>query len=307
MSNNYIKSPLNYTGGKHKLLPQILPLFPDDIGTFVDLFCGGANVGINVQANTHYYNDINTSVIGLLNCLSRVDAEEFISNIKQIIKKYNLSDSTLHSYSDYGCNGSDGLGSYNKVGFNNLKNDFNKRKAKNLTYYEMFFTLIVFAFNNQIRFNSKGDYNLPVGKRDFNNAMINKTVDFINKLQSQHAFFDSFSFDRFDISKLDETSLVYCDPPYLITTASYNENGGWNEHDEIKLLKFLDSLNEFHIKFALSNVIEHKGKTNIILQDWISQNDYSVHNLNYNYNNSSYHGKNIDKKTQEVLVTNYWR
>lgn len=36
-----IKSPLNYTGGKFKLLPQILPLFPNEINTFVDLFGGG--------------------------------------------------------------------------------------------------------------------------------------------------------------------------------------------------------------------------------------------------------------------------
>ena len=40
MKNNYVKSPLNYTGGKHKLLPQILPLFPEEINTFVDLFTG---------------------------------------------------------------------------------------------------------------------------------------------------------------------------------------------------------------------------------------------------------------------------
>lgn len=41
MVKGYIKSPLNYTGGKFKLLPQILPLMPDDIENFVDLFCGG--------------------------------------------------------------------------------------------------------------------------------------------------------------------------------------------------------------------------------------------------------------------------
>ena len=33
-----IQSPLNYTGGKYKLLPQILPHFPQDIDRFVDLF-----------------------------------------------------------------------------------------------------------------------------------------------------------------------------------------------------------------------------------------------------------------------------
>lgn len=51
-SDNYIKSPLNYVGGKFKLLPQIMPLFPENISTFVDLFSGGANVGINVEAST---------------------------------------------------------------------------------------------------------------------------------------------------------------------------------------------------------------------------------------------------------------
>lgn len=47
-----IQSPLNYTGGKFKLLPQILPYFPEDINIFVDLFCGGCNVGVNIDANT---------------------------------------------------------------------------------------------------------------------------------------------------------------------------------------------------------------------------------------------------------------
>ena len=28
-----IQSPLNYTGGKYKLLPQILPMFPGDIAS----------------------------------------------------------------------------------------------------------------------------------------------------------------------------------------------------------------------------------------------------------------------------------
>lgn len=30
-----IQSPLNYTGGKYKLLPQILPFFPENINCFV--------------------------------------------------------------------------------------------------------------------------------------------------------------------------------------------------------------------------------------------------------------------------------
>lgn len=35
---NYVHSPLNYIGGKRKLLPQIIPMFPREISTFVDPF-----------------------------------------------------------------------------------------------------------------------------------------------------------------------------------------------------------------------------------------------------------------------------
>lgn len=57
-----LQSPLNYTGGKYKLLPQILPLFPKDINLFVDLFCGGCNVGLNVKSNRVIYNDLNSAL-----------------------------------------------------------------------------------------------------------------------------------------------------------------------------------------------------------------------------------------------------
>ena len=35
--NTYLKSPLNYTGGKYKLLKQIVPMFPSNVEIFVDL------------------------------------------------------------------------------------------------------------------------------------------------------------------------------------------------------------------------------------------------------------------------------
>ena len=132
-----------------------------------------------------------------------------------------------------------------------------------------------------------------------------KLEDFRNVIKVQKAIFTNVSFDKFDISELDKNTLVYCDPPYLITKASYNENGGWTEDDEKKLLDFLDTLNKKKIKFALSNVIQHKGRENKILMDWIKNNKYQVHYLKYDYNNSNYQAMDTDKKTVEILVTNY--
>lgn len=56
--NKLIKSPMNYIGGKYKLLPQILDLFPSKINMFYDVFGGGANLSLNVNSEHVYYNDI---------------------------------------------------------------------------------------------------------------------------------------------------------------------------------------------------------------------------------------------------------
>lgn len=303
MSNEYIKSPLNYSGGKHKLLPQLVPLFPDEIGIFVDLFCGGGNVCVNIKADKVIYNDLNSKLVGLLRTLGKHKPEKIVKKIESIIEQYNLSDSLNNGYEFYGCSSGKGLGEFNRVGYLNLRSDFNQITRKDSNYYFYLFTLIIFAFNNQIRFNGNGQYNLPVGKRDFNSNIRKNLKEFVDSLNGQNAEYISKPFTKFDISILGEKDFVYCDPPYLITTASYNEMGGWTEKDEKALLLFLDELNNNHVKFALSNVTKHKGKENVILIEWAKK--YNIHYLNFNYNNSSYHGKDTEKETQEVLITNY--
>ena len=114
LKNTYIKSPLNYVGGKYKLLPQIIPLFPDDIDTFVDLFGGGFNVGINVNAKNIVYNDAESHVVELLRGLYKSNYDDVHATICQIIDEYGLSRSDVHGYEFYGCESNSGLGQYNK-------------------------------------------------------------------------------------------------------------------------------------------------------------------------------------------------
>lgn len=300
-----IQSPLNYTGGKYKLLPQILPLFPQGINCFVDLFCGGCNVGINVYSNSVVYNDIDEHLFYLFNTFKNLDKEVTLELIFKIIKDYNLSLVCENGYGYYNCDSGSGVGSYNKERFLKLRDDFNHHKQEDYYYYLMLYVLIVYAFNNQIRFNAKGEYNLPVGKRDFNKKMQTKLSAFIDRLHRQDCFFSCKSFTEFDVSDLTERDFVYVDPPYLITCATYNEQDGWNEDHEKELLKFLDGLNSKQIRFALSNVLRSKGKENTILLEWLSKNNYTIHHLNYGYANSNYQTKDKQSKSEEVLITNY--
>lgn len=301
-----IQSPLNYTGGKFKLLPQILPLFPKNIDIFVDLFCGGANVGVNVPSRRTILNDIDDNLTLLFNMFKN-NGNDSLCLIDEIIEKYNLSQSSKYGYEYYNCDSNSGLASYNKDKFLKLRDDFNNSKDIGYYHYAMLYVLIIYSFNNQIRFNRRGQFNLPAGKRDFNEKMREKLKKFIYRLEAKDYEFSNYDFSDFDISKLNSNSFVYADPPYLITCATYNEQDGWNEQKEKNLLDFLDRLNANGIKFALSNVLRSKNKENAILINWANKNPnkYKVINLNYDYNNSNYQTKNKDSVTEEVLIINY--
>jgi adenine-specific DNA-methyltransferase len=302
-----IPSPLNYTGGKFKLLSQILPLFPKDITTFVDLFCGGCSIGLNAKCDKVIFNDKNSHLTYIYNTFKNLDKEQIFKLINKTIKDFNLSQVNVYGYEHYNCNSADGLGKYNVNGYNKLREKFNKDLSQDYYYYIVLYVLIIYAFNNQIRFNKNGEFNLPVGKRDFNKSMQNKLSNFIDALQANNFTFLHKDFREIDITKYDKNAFVYADPPYLIATASYNEQNGWTDKDEKELLDYLDNLNKNGYRFALSNILCSKGKTNLILIDWIKRNNYIVHHLNKDYSNCNYHAKNKNETTDEVLITNYKR
>ena len=88
------------------------------------------------------------------------------------------------------------------------------------------------------------------------------------------------------------------DPPYLISSCEYNK--GWDLECEERLLKIIDYLNENKVKFALSNVLQHKGKNHPILNEWA--NKYKIINVKSNY--ICYYDNTL-KNTKEVLIVNY--
>ena len=300
-----VKSPLNYTGGKYKLLNQIIPIFPSNLDLFVDLFSGGANVGVNVNAKRIVCVDKQEEIIRVMKLYKKYEVSFIINSLENIIDKYQLSNSLLNGYKMYNCTSDKGLGSYNKSKYLELRKDYNNMKCNSTKKDLLFLTLIIYGFNNQIRFNSNGEFNMPVGKRDFNNSLRKNLKNFITKLKTKNIEFIKADFREVAIETTDNT-LVYCDPPYFLGTASYNENGGWTEQDEKDLLNYLTILDSNGIKFALSNVIEHKGEKNNILDAWIKKYNYKVHIIECNYNNSNYHKQSGNIiKTTEVLVTNY--
>ncbi len=284
-----IKSPLNYIGGKSKILDQILPLFPKEIDNFIDLFAGGCNVGINVNANKVYFNDNLNYLIEMYQTFQENDIDTTILHIENRIKEFQLSLT-------------------NEEGYKKMREQYNRQKNP-----LDLFVLIAFSFNHQIRFNNSHEFNNPFGRErsSFNASMKQNLEKFIIRLKETNLVFSNVCFNNFDFTFLNSNDFVYCDPPYLITTGTYNDGKrgfkGWTDIEEKQLLKILDNLDKQNIKFALSNVLEHKGKSNDILKSWVERNQtYKINFIDFHYSNSNYQTLVRDKTASiEVLITNY--
>lgn len=281
----YIKSPLNYTGGKYKLLDRIIPAFPKNNKCFVDLFTGGLNVGINVESDVIYANDRIDYLIELYEYFQKTPIKEILQSVKERITFYSLSQQNID-------------------GYNKLRNNYNNRK----TPLELF-VLTCYSFNHQIRFNNSFKFNTSFGKdrSSYNSSIENNLIRFASALKQKNITLCNNDFRNFDFNKIGRCDIVYCDPPYLITTGTYNDGkrgfGDWTKKDDNDLLELLDELNGAGISFALSNIFHHKGYSNETLIEWSKK--YHVEYLDKKYSNCSYHFKNRDAKTVEVLITNY--
>lgn len=294
------RSPFFYVGDKYKLMPQLQQLFPRNIDTYYEPFCGGGSSFLNTEANAYVVNDIDTYVIRLHRFFQENadNQQAFLEKLYEIIDNYNLSCSFLGNcvpdelkkqfVKTY-------YARYNKQSYTLLRHDYNDNQDDMALLY----ILLIYGFNHMIRFNAKGDFNLPVGNVDFN-ANVHKAIcGYMDFLREQHIAYYCEDFQTFmRRQQYNENDFVFCDPPYLISQSEYNKL--WNENHEALLYQELDRLNEKGVKFGLTNLLHHKGRTNEMLMQWMSK--YNAYPISSNY--ISYNDNTIKPDSKEIFVTN---
>ena len=284
-----IISPIFYMGNKKKLIQKgLIDLFPKNIGTFVDLFSGSGIVSMNIIANNYFVNDINTYIYDFYKMFSNETSDYIISRILSNIKKFGML----------------------RVGVKQNSTEAEVYKEKYIKMREYankgdiidLYSCMFYAFSQQMRFNSKGCFNMPFGNGAFTESNEEYIKNGCNFFSKENVAITNNDFRVLKPCNLSENDFVYLDPPYFNTTATYNENGGWTENDENDLYKLCEELNNCNIKFAMSNVFSNKGITNEKLIEWCKKNNWSVHYFdNFTY---SACGKG-NGKTVEVLIMNY--
>ena len=275
--NEIIKSPLNYTGSKYSIYNEILKIMPKHISSFIDIMGGAFNVGVNVVAEQVVYNEFLPHTFKIIKLLINTDKLTIINNVEEIINKYNLKKADKESYL-------------------RLRDDYNKTND----VYKLF-VLHMYCFQNQMRFNSKLEFNSPVGNCSYNETLIERIKLFIPKTKDYQLY--NLSYENINYMKYDKNSVFYFDPPYFITNATYNDPKrcfvGLNAYEETKLLDYITNLHLSGYKFILSNVLYHNDTQNNLLIEWIKTHNFYVKNID-----------NVGSKNSrdEVLISNFdWR
>lgn len=278
-SNNiHYESPLNYTGNKFRLLPQIKHYFPKNISKFIDACGGGFNVGINSNADKVIYNDYNYFVRGLVESFKINNTYDYLMYINRVIKRFGLEKGNSESYIK-------ARGYYNSL-------PIKKRDFRTL------YSIILYGFNQQIRFNSNHEFNNPVGVRWFNDKVLEKFISFSREISEKNITFSSGCYSEY-LDDLNKNDFVYLDPPYRFTTGSYNDGkrgfNGWCIEEEAKLFEYADKLNERSVRFMISYVAEHNNHKNVELLSWVERRGYRLIELE----------KILRNNRTEIIVINY--
>jgi DNA adenine methylase Dam len=272
-----INPPMNFTGSKYKLLPQLLPHFDNTKNTLVDLFMGGGAIYSNLAP---YYNNIivNDIIEELVRIHQNLIAGDlaFIERVKSLV-----------------------VSKEDKEGFLALRSSFNENKSP-----EKLWALILCSTNNMMRFNKKFQYNQTFGKRTWNpntDKKVKAFLTYITPYQDQIKFRSSdFIFLIPDVQYECKDTMVYADPPYFHTKAGYNAY--WSKESEDNLYQYLKLVDELGGSFMLSGVLKHDGKESQLIKNLLAEG-YDLVELKFDYKKVA--RRKIDKKTKEIVIKNY--
>ncbi len=235
--------PIKSQGIKTKLLAWIASYVPKDFnGLWLEPFMGTGVVGFNIAPREAIMCDSNPHLI------------QFYKDIKkkritpQKVRKFLEKEGAL-------------LLERGERHYYNVRDRFNE-KHDSLDF--LFVNRA--AFNGMIRFNKKGNINIPFCRKPnrYAKAYVTKIVNqvtAVSKVIVEKQFtFKCQSFEK-TLALANENSIVYCDPPYIGRHVDYYN--GWNEDSERRLFELLSSTKA---SFLLSTWHHNDFRENIYIE-----------------------------------------
>lgn len=273
--------PIKSQGIKTKLVPWVMQLVPKVSGVWIEPFLGTGVVAFNSGFRKAILSDTNPHIIAFYKAIQdkKITA--------RLVKEYLKKEGELLRMAD-----NNGYQHYLEV-----RARFNSEYSP----YDFIF-LSRAGFNGMMRFNKKGNWNIPFCKKPdrFAQSYVTKisnqvlAASQIIKPEPDWIFHNKSFEDIIPLAK--ENDIIYCDPPYYGRYVDYYN--GWTEKDEERLFCLLS---QTKAKFILSTWHHNDWRENeMINKFW---NKFNVVTKDHFYHS----GGNIEnrKTVVEALVCNF--
>lgn len=298
--NTAVKPFLKWAGGKGQLLSQLDQHLPKGINgidfTYLEPFVGGGAMLFHIlqqfpNIKKAVINDINSYLITAYRVIKN-SPDELIKRLSELENQYY----------------STGDNEAQKSFFLRVRETFNKVEMDDIDRTKYLIFLNRTCFNGLYRVNSKGKFNVPLGRylhpTICNAETIKADSELLNRVELVILYGD---FEQTIEHLSDGFNLFYFDPPYrpLNATSSFNSYSkeDFNDEEQIRLRDFCVKLSEYpNVKWMLSNA-DCSAKNP---DDTFFEEIYRGFNINRVYASRAINANPSKRgKLTELLITNY--
>ena len=271
---------VKWAGGKRQLIPILNENLPKRFGAYYEPFLGGGALLFHVISK-HQHQDCNISDLNsdlvLTYTVIRDNVEDLIISLKKHAKSYE-KDSKSYYYSVRESHPRSAI-----------------EKASRLLFLNRT------CFNGLYRVNSKGKFNVPLGRYTNPNIVNADNLYAVSKiLNSNPVQIRCRDFESI-IDDVKSGDLIYFDPPYqpVSKTANFTSytNKDFTHEDLTRLFRLCEKLNEMGCKVLLSN--SHSD----VVSKMFSKKPWNIAKIEANRSINS-NSKNR-KGHYELLIKNY--
>jgi DNA adenine methylase len=226
-----MKPLIKYRGGKSKEIPHLISHIPQYKGRYIEPFLGGGALFFHLEPKRAIINDINSKLIsfylGVKNNFETLKSE--LTEIEKTYTKNRKKFEELKSRTP-----DKRVEDKNEILYYQIRDMFNELTEKKYSDTLLYFFINKTAYSGMIRYNAKGEFNVPYGRYpNLNTSLVTQSH---NKLLSKTEIYNLDYSEIFKISNEDD--FMFLDPPYDCVFSDYGNleyKDGFDERNHIEL------------------------------------------------------------------------
>ena len=220
-----MKPMLKYRGGKSREIPLFRKYIPASFSSYIEPFLGGGAVYFHLEPEHAIINDVNSQLITFYECVrNHYDDMRTELDLIQELYERNQADYKARKASAP----DERVPNANEALYYRIRDMYNGKIPAEYLDGVLYFFINKTAYSGMIRFNSKGEYNVPFGRySNLNTKLI--TQEHSQLLQRAEVLQEDYS-AVFERAQADD--FMFLDPPYDCVFNDYGNIDTVNGFDE---------------------------------------------------------------------------